>query len=211
MGEADNKTWRSKVLKHLNKIEKKKLIKDAKNERIIAKRHFKSAGELFEAIGMWKHAASCFFTAKDYDKAAQIFEHLGQYGQAAECYMEINELKKAAKLYEKANIITKSIECYEASGEWEQLLHCLHRNKDFFKQEERQSLINKYVPVALNSLYKLYSQEDEDNELDEENKGKMQEMKIKLKYQKKVDVIREEDEDNDDEYDEETIDDNENA
>ncbi len=43
-------------------------------------------------------------------------------------------------------------------------------------------MINKYVPVALNSLYKLYSQEDEDNELDEENKGKMQEMKIKLKY-----------------------------
>lgn len=128
--------------------------------------------------------------------------------------MEIDELKKAAKLYEKANLITKSIECYEASGEWEQLLHCLHRNKEFFRQEERQSLINKYVPVALNSLYKLYSQEDEDNELDEENKGKMQEMKIKLKYQKKVDVIAEEDEDQDDE-DEETIregniDDNEN-
>ena len=131
---------------------------------------------------MLKHAASCFFTGRNFDRAAVIFEKLSQYGQAAECYMMIDELRKAAKLYEKANLITKAIECLESSGEWEQLLHCLHRNKAFFKQEERQSLINKYVPVALNSLYKLYSEEDEDNQLDEENKGKMQEMKIKLKY-----------------------------
>ena len=40
MGEADNKSWRSKVLKHLTKIEKKKLIKEAKQERTIAKKHF---------------------------------------------------------------------------------------------------------------------------------------------------------------------------
>ena len=128
--------------------------------------------------------------------------------------MQINELKKAAKLYEAANLITKSIECFEACGEWEQLLHCLHRNKDFFKQEERQSLINKYVPVALNSLYKLYSEEDEENELDEENKGKLQEMKIKLKYQKKVDVIREEDDEDeleDEEDENETVEDEEQA
>lgn len=31
--------------------------------------------------------------------------------------------------------------------------------------------------------------------MDEENKGKLQEMKMKLKYQKKVNVIEEEDED----------------
>lgn len=57
------------------------------------------------------------------------------------------------------------------------------------------------MPVALNSLYKLYTEED-DNVMDEENKGKMTEMKLKLKYQKKVDVIAEEDEDLDDELDE---------
>jgi hypothetical protein len=57
-----------------------------------------------------------------------------------------------------------AIECYENAGLWEQLLHCLHRNKNFFKAEERESLVNKYVPVALNSLYKLYSEgEDDDN------------------------------------------------
>ena len=73
-----------------------------------------------------------------------------------------NQLEKAAKLYEKANLVSLAIECYESAGEWEQLLHCLHRNKEFFKAEERESLVNKYVPVALNSLYKLYSEEDGD-------------------------------------------------
>lgn len=64
--------------------------------------------------------------------------------------------------------------------------------------------------MALNSLYKLYTSEDDENQLDEENKGKLQEMKIKLKYQKKVDVIAEEEEDLD-EDDDETIDDNEDV
>ncbi len=57
----------------------------------------------------------------------------------------------------------------------------MHRNKDFFKNEERQALINKYVPVALNSLYKLYSQSAENGEDlecgeeggSEENRGKL--------------------------------------
>ncbi|CDW72543.1 lupus brain antigen [Stylonychia lemnae] len=198
LAEAENKSWRAKVIKHLAKFDKRRLQKEAKRERIIAKRHFLTAGALFESIDMLKHAASCYFTGRGFNKAGEIFEKLEKYGQAAECYLQVDELKRAARLFERANLITKSIECYESCGEWEQLLHCLHRNKEFFKLEERQSLINKYVPVALNSLYKLYSQEDDDNQLDEENKGKMQEMKIKLKYQKKVDVIAEEDEDDDD-------------
>ena len=151
---------------------------------------------------MLKHAASCFFTGKNYQKAGAIFESLGQFGQAAECYlMTGGQLSKAAQLYEKANLVSKAIECYESNGDWEQLLHCLHRNKDFFKSEDRQALINKYVPVALNSLYKLYSQSAENGEdLDaddiEDNRGKLQEMKIRMKYQKQVSqaVIAEEDE-----------------
>jgi hypothetical protein len=87
--------------------------------------------------------------------------------------MKINDLSKAAKLFERGNIIIRAIECYEANGDWELLLHCLNRNKEFFKDEERQALVNKYVPIALNSLYKLYTQEDGEDELDEENKGKM--------------------------------------
>jgi hypothetical protein len=143
---------------------------------------------------MLRHAASCFFTARNFHKAGEIFESLQFFGHAAECYLEVHSLSKAAQLYERANLVTKAIECYESDGAWEQLLHCLHRNKDFFKTEERQALINKYVPVALNSLYKLYSASAEEGEGDEENRGRMQEMKIKLKYQKRVNVIAEEDE-----------------
>ena len=63
-------------------------------------------------------------------------------------------------------------------------------------------MINKYVPVALNSLYKLYTEEGDEG-LDEENKGKMMEMKIKLKYQKKVEVIREDEEEEEEEDEDE--------
>ena len=157
MSDADSSTWRAKVIKHLSKTEKRKLLKEAKKERIIAKKHFEVSGFLFEKIGMLRHAASCFYTARNFQKAAEIFKDLEHYGQAAECFMMVGELSQAASFYEKARLVTKSIECHETKGDWEQLLHCLHRNKDFFKAEERQSLINKYVPVALNSLYRLYS------------------------------------------------------
>lgn len=103
----------------------------------MAKKHFENAGFLFHHIKMLKHAASCFFTARNFVKAGELFSHLEHFGQAAECYMMINELSKAAQFYEKANLVTKAIECYESDGAWEQLLHCLHRNKDYFKSDER--------------------------------------------------------------------------
>jgi len=169
ISEADSNVWKAQVIVSMQKPEKRRLLKEAKKERLVGKKHFENAGYLFEQIKMLRHAASCFFTAQNYPKAAQIFESLSFFGQAAECLLKVKELSKAAKLYEQAGLVTKSIECLEANGDWEQLLHCLHRNKDFFKAEERQALINKYVPVALNSLYKLYSED----ELDETNKGKL--------------------------------------
>lgn len=66
MGEADSKSFRAKVIKHLNKFDKKKLIKEAKQERVIAKKHFVNAGSLFEQINMYKHAASCYFTGRGF-------------------------------------------------------------------------------------------------------------------------------------------------
>lgn len=113
MGEADSKNWRAKVMTHLIKIDKKKLLREAKRIRIQAQEHFRKAGTHFVEIKMLKHAASCFYTGKDFSKAAEIFEQLESYGQAAECLVMENELKKAARLYEKANLITKAIECYE--------------------------------------------------------------------------------------------------
>lgn len=119
ISEADSCTWKAQVTKQMSKIEKRKLLKDAKKERTIGKKHFENAGFLFEKIKMLRHAASCFYTARNFVKSAEIFEHLEFFGQAAECHMMTNELSKAAKLYEKANLVTKAIECYESNGDWE--------------------------------------------------------------------------------------------
>ena len=89
-------------------------------------------------------------------------------------------------------MMPRAIECYEMIGAWEQLLNSLNRCKDQFKEEERQSLVNKYVPVALNSLYKMLT---EQADLDDTNKGQMQERVIMQKYAKGVAMIDEEDED----------------
>lgn len=45
---------------------------------------------------MINHAASCFYTAKNYVKAANLFEGLKKYGQAAECLMITENYSKAA-------------------------------------------------------------------------------------------------------------------
>lgn len=50
----------------------------------------------------------------------------------------------------------RTLEIYEQIQEWELLLNCLNRNKDTFGDAERLSLINRYVPNALNSIYKTY-------------------------------------------------------
>lgn len=51
-------------------------------------------------------------------------------------------------------------------------------------------LLEKYLPIALNSAYEIYSGGDE--MMSEENKGKIQLMKLKLKFQRSVSVIIEE-------------------
>lgn len=77
MSEAESKAWRAKVFKNITKVEKRRLIKESKKEKLVAKKHFENAGGLFESIKMLKHAASCFFTGRNFSKAAQIFEQLG--------------------------------------------------------------------------------------------------------------------------------------
>ncbi len=146
------------------------------------------AAKHFQKVNMIKHAASCFFTGAQFKQAGELFEKVDCLGQAAECWLFDQQPLRAAKLFEKANLIAKAIDCYENAGAWEQLLNCLSKHKDYFKQEERESLVNKYVPVAINSMYRMYAEGAEGVE-DEENKGKMQEMKIRLKYQKQVDMI----------------------
>ena len=105
---------------------------------------------------MLKFAASCFYTARSYSKAAEIFCQLEMWSQAGECIASIGEsrLREAAGYFEKGGLVLRAIECYERIQEWELLLHCLNRNQDKFGNTERQSLVNKYVPIALNNIYR---------------------------------------------------------
>ena len=64
-----------------------------------------------------------------------------------------DRIREAASFFEKGELILRAIECYERIGEWELLLNCLNRNQEKFGENERQSLVNKYVPIALNNIY----------------------------------------------------------
>jgi hypothetical protein len=125
-----------------------------------------------------------------------MFIKQSKYGPAAECYFKLGQLRKAAELYSDAKLFNNAFECYERLEEWDSLLQCLHRHKDAFDKQERAALLEKYLPIALNSVYHMYAQmsqsEYEDKHMTEENKGKLQQMKLKLKFQRSVSIIKEE-------------------
>ena len=103
----------------------------------------------------------------------------------------IGNYKEAAKLFEENELYLKSFECYESEGDWEDLLLCLNRNKDKFQAAERDALIRRFLPFALNSLYQSLTQRG-----DEENREKL----MKEKYENQdIGVIKEESDSSDDE------------
>ena len=132
---------------------------------------FYLAGTAFKKADMKKYAASCYFTARSYSKATEIFKELEMWSQAGECVACLgnDHLKEAAGYFEKGGLILRAIECFERIQEWEPLLHCLNRNQDSFGEAERQSLINKYVPIALNNIYRQHgiAVKEKENELED--------------------------------------------
>ncbi len=157
----------------------------------------KEAGNFFCEIDMNRHAAQCFFSAGDLKDSALLFEKMEKYGPSAECYLKLGQIRKAAQLYAKAQLFANAFDCYERLEDWEGLILCLHKFKDRFNPIERVSLIEKYFPIALNSVYNLYASLDPETQeagdmLSEENKGRIQQMKLRLKFQKSVSIIQEE-------------------
>mmetsp|Transcript_18084 Transcript_18084/g.22604 ORF Transcript_18084/g.22604 Transcript_18084/m.22604 type:complete len:91 (-) Transcript_18084:4715-4987(-) len=67
-----------------------------------------------------------------------------------------NRYREAAQFFEKGDLFLRSIECYEQLQEWELLLHCLNRNQEKLGAVERQSMVKKYLPIALNNIYSAY-------------------------------------------------------
>jgi len=71
----------------------------------------------------------------------------------------LENIALAAEMFEKGNLPSRAIQCYERIGAWEQLLHCLHRHSDAFLPSQRQVMANRYIPIALNKLYQIMTQE----------------------------------------------------
>ena len=108
--------------------------------------------------------------------------------------MIIKDYKEAAKMFEECDLVLRSLECYEYLQDWESILTCLSRNKDKFQESQKEALINKYVPIALNSVFRMLSHGEA-----EDNKGK----EFEEKYMKKVHNPIEEESDYDSDSDEE--------
>ena len=71
------------------KPEKRRLLKEAKKERVVGKKHFESAGYLFEKIKMLRHAASCFFTAETAFERARFVHDGWRAGGQGEAISQI--------------------------------------------------------------------------------------------------------------------------
>ena len=199
MSDAETLLYEAKHNKALSKYEKSNKKREGKEKMKEAYSKFKSAGEYFEKIEINKNAAQCFYTCKQYSKAAELFEKIELYQQAAECHMMWSNFSKAAKMFEEWGLYLKSFEWFEYERDWEGLLLWLNRNKDKFKDYERDSLVSRYVPIALNSIYMSMG----DKQFEEENRGKL----FEKKYMKQIEVIKENEDDSDysDEEDEKKI------
>jgi hypothetical protein len=91
-GQSDEKFSRAKD-KHTPRRERPVLRKEAKELLADSKIKLSEAGRLFAEINMNKHAAQCFFTAKNAKSAAELFLKMGRLGQAAESFYKLGNIK----------------------------------------------------------------------------------------------------------------------
>ena len=137
----------------LTKAERKSLRQEAKVLIADFQKEMMKAGELFCEINMNQHAAQCFFSAGNLANSADLFIKQGKPGPAAECFYKLGQIKKAATYYSEARLFTSAIQCYEQLEDWDGLIQCLYKYKDHYGAQEKQALLEKYFPIALNSVY----------------------------------------------------------
>jgi tetratricopeptide (TPR) repeat protein len=160
---------------HLGKQERQQLKQEAKTALSEFREQMRQAGQLFNEIDLNQHAAQCFFSAGYVGEAADMFVKQNKFGPAAECFFKQGQVKRAAALYEQAGLFANAFECYERLEEWDSLLLCLYKHKARFGAKELESLLEKYLPVALNSCYQMYNLMSVEGQegLSEENRGKL--------------------------------------
>lgn len=223
-GQADSKMSLVKDKSNfLKKFERSDLKREAMGLKKESDSMMISAGHIFNEIDLNQLSAQCFFSAGDQKGASELFLKMNKFGQAAECFQALGKYRLAANLYAKASLFANAFESYERLEDWDGLIQCLHTFGDKLAPEERKAYIAKYFPLALNSVYQMYAGNDSENQTDgggvlgglsQENQTKIQAMKLKLKFQRSVSVIKEEDDgvyNEDDSLEEEEIDDDEES
>ena len=85
-------------------------------------------------------------------EAAQLFAEIGMIGQAAEAFFASEEFVKAGELFEQKGEFMRAIDAYVKVGRWNKVIKCIFNFKDQLLPPERNKLVQKYVPVALEEL-----------------------------------------------------------
>jgi hypothetical protein len=88
-------------------------------------------------------------------------------------------------LYSEGRMVTKAVDCYRKMKNWDAILNCVKNHESDFTQEQREQLIKKYVPLALNSLYTLITHDEDINVSGGEDESDQEEDKQRLILQAK--------------------------
>ena len=149
------------IAKGQQTIEMKKFLKETvskadksiiKTEKMRAIQKFLTAAENFEQLGLIKQAAKCYFSAQENRKAAVLFEACAAWGQCAEALSACQDWVPSGHMFVKAGEYTRAIDVFRKAKAWEEILECIQKFGSIMTEKEREGLIKKYIPIALEEL-----------------------------------------------------------
>ena len=137
--------------------------RQVREDKQLALVKFAEAARQFETLGLIKNAAKCYFSAKENARAAELFERVEAWGQCAEAHMANNNHQAAGEMFLRTGEYLRAIEAFKVIRNWEAILDCIHNCSDAMSREERETLIKKYIPIALEALMpKVVSVQDDE-------------------------------------------------
>ncbi|CAD8203304.1 unnamed protein product [Paramecium octaurelia] len=113
---------------------------------------FIQAAQLFEETNLIKRAASCYFSAKNYQKAFQLYQQLDCKIEMAESAYFMRQYKLAGQLFSELGEIRRSIECFNKQKLWNDSLDQVNLNKDQLTTEEKLMYLSIIIPKYLKSI-----------------------------------------------------------
>ncbi|CAD8192780.1 unnamed protein product [Paramecium pentaurelia] len=111
---------------------------------------FNQAAQIFEQINLLKRAASCYFSAKSYQKAMILYQQLNCKNEMAESAYFLGQYQLAGQLFSELGEIRRSIECFNKQKLWDASLDQL--NKEQFNIEEKLMFLSMIIPKYLKSI-----------------------------------------------------------